>query len=137
MISEATREYNKRYREANKDKLREQRKEYRKKYYLSNREKILSSGKDYSQKYRTTSKYKAHMRDYMKEYSSQHPEHLAHGEVYRALKKGILVKSPCEICGKLEVEAHHKDYNYPLDVSWLCKKHHTEWHRKNKPIYAK
>jgi len=36
-------------------------------------------------------------------------------------------KEPCEVCGKTDyVEAHHKDYNFPEKVNWLCVEHHNE-----------
>ena len=45
------------------------------------------------------------------------------------IKAGHLVKEPCEVCGKkTTVEAHHDDYTKPMDIRWLCKKHHDEWH---------
>lgn len=48
-----------------------------------------------------------------------------------ALKIGKIKKMPCEYgdCTESKVEAHHADYNLPLDVIWLCKKHHTELHK--------
>lgn len=54
----------------------------------------------------------------------------ARQDVGRALKKGILIKKPCEVCGQLRVEAHHEDYNKSLDVKWLCRKHHLELENK-------
>lgn len=57
-----------------------------------------------------------------------------------AVKKGILVMQPCEICGafgKDIIEAHHDNYNEPLQVRWLCQEHHREWHKNNKPIALK
>lgn len=54
---------------------------------------------------------------------------------WRAVQSGELIKLPCEVCGCKKSEAHHCDYNKPLDVRWLCKKHHTEWHKNNTPIY--
>ena len=54
----------------------------------------------------------------------------AHNAVKVALRRGDLVKGPCEQCGTTsKVEAHHDDYNKPLEVRWLCFSHHREWHR--------
>jgi hypothetical protein len=47
-----------------------------------------------------------------------------------AIKKGLLVKQPCRICGKLKAEAHHEDYHSPLIVDWLCFKCHRELHQE-------
>lgn len=49
-------------------------------------------------------------------------------QVNRAIKSGKFSKQACEKCGCLEVEAHHDDYSKPLDVRWLCIKHHNEYH---------
>ncbi len=47
------------------------------------------------------------------------------------VKKGELIEMPCEVCRTTEkVEAHHDDYNKPLDVRWLCRKHHREHHSR-------
>ena len=53
----------------------------------------------------------------------------ARNKVARAIANGELLKHPCEVCGKLEVEAHHEDYADPLNVVWLCRIHHGERHR--------
>lgn len=47
--------------------------------------------------------------------------------VYRkvgyAIKTGKLERENCLYCEKLG-EAHHRDYKDPLNVVWLCRKHH-------------
>ncbi len=53
-------------------------------------------------------------------------KYLARQAVFRAVQKGLLIKKPCEICGKKKVEAHHQDHHKALEVNWLCKKHHLE-----------
>jgi len=54
----------------------------------------------------------------------------AHLLVQKAVRSGKLIKPVlCETCscsGKLE--AHHDDYDKPLDVRWLCVPCHTAWH---------
>lgn len=41
-----------------------------------------------------------------------------------ALKQGKIEKSLYEMYGKRKVEAHHIDYRKPLQVKWLCRRHH-------------
>lgn len=48
-----------------------------------------------------------------------------------AVKKGDVVKTTCEVCNNPVVEAHHDDYSKPLDVRWLCRKHHGLHHRRS------
>ena len=45
-----------------------------------------------------------------------------------ALQTGKIKRIPCMICGNENVEGHHPDYSRPIDVVWLCKKHHEEIH---------
>ena len=60
--------------------------------------------------------------------------------VEKAIKKGVLIPQSCEICntkgafkdGRTSVQAHHDDYNKPLEVRWLCQQCHHEWHKTNK-----
>jgi hypothetical protein len=53
----------------------------------------------------------------------------AHQAVADAIKKRELTRQPCEICGDDYTVAHHDDYGRPLDVQWLCLKHHKRVHR--------
>lgn len=54
-----------------------------------------------------------------------------HRKVTNALRSGKLVRKPCKVCGERKSQGHHCDYDKPLDVMWLCQKHHSEWHIKN------
>lgn len=44
-----------------------------------------------------------------------------------AVKRGLVKKQPCWVCGEKAV-AHHPDYSRPLDVVWLCYAHHKQTH---------
>lgn len=65
----------------------------------------------------------------------RHPlRHKARNRVALAVFRGKLKRLPCRICGTTEnVQAHHEDYSKPLDVDWLCFKHHMEHHGNPKP----
>lgn len=52
----------------------------------------------------------------------------AHNKVGKALLSGKLTRESCCICGDPQTEAHHDDYSKPLEVRWLCKKHHDAVH---------
>lgn len=54
----------------------------------------------------------------------------AHKAVEYALMRGDLVRQPCERCGGLPSQAHHEDYEKPLDVMWLCPPCHGQRHRE-------
>lgn len=45
-----------------------------------------------------------------------------------AVQKGTIQRLPCQVCGASVTEAHHDDYQKPLQVEWLCKLHHEERH---------
>ena len=45
-----------------------------------------------------------------------------------AIKKGIIKQLPCEVCGNETAHGHHNNYDEPLEVIWLCHKHHKWVH---------
>lgn len=49
--------------------------------------------------------------------------------VMTMIERGKLKRKPCEVCGRLEVEAHHNTYEDPLDIRWLCSEHHDALER--------
>ncbi|PHR17629.1 MAG: hypothetical protein COA38_20405 [Fluviicola sp.] len=67
-----------------------------------------------------------------------------HNLVEKAVASGALVRSVlCEECcgvgiqyrdGRASIQAHHDDYNKPLDVRWLCKMCHHKWHEHNTAV---
>lgn len=71
----------------------------------------------------------------------------AHDITERAIETGELVRpSTCEACGgsgepfadgRSPIQAHHCDYNKPLDVMWLCQACHHDWHRRFRAVSVK
>lgn len=52
----------------------------------------------------------------------------AHTVVKSAIRNKTLFSLSCEICGEFKTHAHHEDYSKPLEVKWLCAKHHARHH---------
>ena len=98
-------------------------------YYYAHKEKRLKEIVEWQKK--NPEKLKKYMRNYYTKNNEEYERHLVRGKVYRALKKGVIVKSPCENCGAENAEAHHCDYNKPLEITWLCRKCHNDWHKNN------
>ena len=85
---------------------------------------------EYHAKWRKTDRGRTLMEATSKRWNQRHPERIkAHRDVNYAIRRGRLVKGPCEHAGaecKGSIEAHHDDYTKPLEVRWLCKGHHKE-----------
>ncbi len=68
----------------------------------------------------------------------------AQNMVEYAIRIGVLIRPlTCENCskpakqmkdGRSDIQAHHADYNKPLEVRWLCQKCHHKWHKQNSPV---
>jgi len=131
-------------------------KEYRKNYYLKNRDKVLAKSKEWYQgnkehkaaydlEYYKNNKERVDERS--RKYRNDHPEisleclrraRAKFPEKDRArhilnyqIEKGEITKScSCIIegCDRTDLHGHHNDYNKPLEVDWVCAKHHHEIH---------
>lgn len=53
---------------------------------------------------------------------------IASQKLRSAVRYGKIVRQPCEVCQTPKAQGHHTDYSKPLDVKWLCPKHHREEH---------
>jgi len=72
-------------------------------------------------------------KEQVKAYRDKYPnKYKAHNIVNNAVRDGKLFPLPCETCFNTHnLHAHHDDYAKPLNVRWLCAKHHSQWHRDN------
>lgn len=141
------------YREKNKDKIKakaryayyndEKRQETIRKnnerYRKRNRERILIKNlewkaKNYSHRVAVNKIWMQNNKDkvkgYMKNWINKHKDRRnAQNIVNNYLKKNPDFKpKKCLVCGKtgIRIEAHHTDYNKPLEVVWCCKSCHAK-----------
>lgn len=115
---EKRRVYNKKYRSEHKKEIREYQRKYHSyhDYWPVNHEKRKETARKSSAKYKKDNIEKR----------------AAHNKVANAIKYVKINRNPCSVCGNPKSEAHHSDYSKPLDVVWLCRKHHKELHIKIK-----
>ena len=105
---------------------RERRNEATRQWRETNREKMRASVVNWQRR----------NRDYMRDYAAR-PEEKAKQRARTALKdaikRGEVVKpSQCAACGAKAsgryLQAHHDNYDAPLDVTWLCATCHKKRH---------
>ncbi len=83
--------------------------------------------------YRKTTDYKKYHCEYIKNYNATIgiKKYISRYLARNAKHMGLIKILDCEICGN-KAEMHHDDYNKPLDIKWLCRKHHLEIHKRKK-----
>ena len=69
----------------------------------------------------------------VREWQKSNPEAMkAIRIIAKAIKQGKIIRGPCvinnKICSKGKAHGHHEDYKKPLEVDWLCAKHHKRLH---------
>jgi hypothetical protein len=83
---------------------------------------------EHMKKWRSAPENRIKIAERRKRYYERHPEkRKAHKAVETALRRGLIKRQPCRICGSRAM-AHHEDYSKPLAVIWLCPKHHRHLH---------
>ena len=95
------------------------------------REKELDRQREKAKRHRAEGRKpdpEAEKRGKLKWFENNQHKRKAHYAVANALRDKRLSRNPCEKCGDENSEAHHDDYSKPLDVRWLCKKHHNDHH---------
>ena len=134
--------YIKQWRIDNRGKMLEQMKQYHNKH----KEKIAEYQKKYMKEYRNT--HQKERVEYDKRYwETHHKEILERIKQYNVNNLGKIkaqitarrvypVSQICSVVGCNEIsERHHPNYDKPLEIIWLCRKHHKELPKiKNKKI---
>lgn len=79
-------------------------------------------------------KMKGYKTEEYRSWRKKNPEkYVAHMRLNAAVSSGKIKKKPCAVCkSTIRVHAHHPDYKKPLNVIWLCTKHHKEIHRNDR-----
>ena len=73
------------------------------------------------------------MSELVKKYNKKYPErYKAVHQLNRAIRTGKLERKPCIVCENPKSQGHHQDYSKPLEVIWLCAKHHKAVHNNIK-----
>lgn len=54
----------------------------------------------------------------------------AHVALASALRRGLIERKHYEVCGAEPADAHHENYDMPMAVTWLCRRHHKQVHKK-------
>lgn len=98
----------------------------------AHREKNLEKIRAYDRRRGKEPKRKKHNAEEMKKRNQEVQGYrAAHSALTRAVRNGTVYKpGACQVCGKkCRTEAHHKDYTDKLNVVWLCRQCHSQYHQ--------
>lgn len=106
---------------------------YLKKWHHENIEKVRLYKSKQAKNWRKNHSEEAKIKDRYR-HSKYKEKDRANDIIHKAIQRGHLKKPKrCEFCLLIKsLEAHHEYYNKPLEVIWLCKKCHNEWHKWKK-----
>lgn len=126
-------EHDRKYYLTHKEKFRE--------YRIRNKERINSARRETRRMSnevfaKTVNNWKSKNKDkrieYANRYRAKYPEkQRAQSKLQKAVKKGIIHKQSCQVCGNPKTHAHHDDYSKPYNVRWLCPLHHSQWQKQH------
>lgn len=107
---------------------------YKDTVYIYRQARCRTCQRNKMRKYYATPSGRIAIRRTIAKSNKKFPERVvARAAVNWAVKSGKLMKPRiCSLCGILaaRIEAHHRDYNKPLDIEWLCKPCHAAADRK-------
>lgn len=106
--------------------------EYNREYRKKNRDNITKKARERNSRPEVRKRINERFRNYRKDFKFLKREQ-ARGMLNKRVQSGKIRKpSKCSKCGKEGyVEAHHDDYDKPLDVIWICKECHMNIHYSN------
>ena len=94
------------------------------------RNNIANAKKENERNKKYYPKYAQRIKEYNKKIRIEHSEVIkARAMVSNFLHAKKIEKKPCRVCGTGRSQAHHSDYLKPLEIIWLCPKHHKQLHQ--------
>ncbi len=106
--------------------------QYSRLWWKNNCSRVLAKKvKYYRNRYRTNPEFRKRIIASSYKSRVKYPEKArARGILKWRIEKGEIIRLACEICGNPKSQAHHEDYSKPLEVKWLCAKHHMGRHKE-------
>jgi len=95
-------------------------------YWYKNNEELRKKERLRYQRRKKNPEFMKGRMDYQRNYRRMHKNAMA---AHNAVRRHLIPPDQCEMCGKpCKTHGHHKDYNEPLKVIWVCPVCHRHIH---------